>query len=114
MQLTVDEQWMLAYMNTRIHNWGDVKDDASRSIKRIRSHEDFIAWAECFLTDARKEEVKRALQTFRHSKRSQSDSQKTSESPVPIKLNARAARLLVERAREEHCSVSDYLLKKLA
>ena len=112
MRLSVDEQWMLAYLNTRIHNWGDVKNDAGKTIHKVKSHDDFVAWVECFLPTSRREEVLRALKQFKQRKRDQKPA--SSVSQVPVNLDARAAKLLLERAKAEQCSVSEYLLKKLA
>lgn len=115
MPLTVDEQWMLAYMTARVHSWGNVKDNASRSIKKIQNHDDFVAWVDYFLPTSRKEEVKQALITFKQSRAVQKPAGDLVDQPkVPVKLDPRAARMLVARAKKEHCSVSDYVLKKLA
>lgn len=112
MRLTVDEQWMLAYLNTRIHNWGDVKNDAGKTIHKVKTHDDFVAWVDCFLPKTRREEVLRSLKQFKQRKREQKPAAPRHQ--VPINLDAKAARLLMARAKAEQCSVSEYLLKKLA
>ncbi len=113
MQLTVDEQWIMAYMNTRIHNWGDVKDDAIRAMKRIHEHRDFVDWVSCFLPESRQLEIKRALMSFKSAKAKQK-LQPEAPRQVPIKLDAKVARLLIDSAKAENCSVSELLIKRLA
>lgn len=113
MQLTIDDQWMLAYMNTRLHNWGDVPDGASRAIKKIHDHDDFIAWTECFLPKSRLEETIKAMRAFKIS-RAQKKPAPTATKQVTVNLEEQAARLLIARAKAEQCSVSEYLLKNLA
>lgn len=115
MRLTVDDQWMMAYMNTRIHNWGDVRDGATRAMKKIENHDDFVAWSDHFLPKSRKDEVKRALAAFKVARAKQKPASKPNDlKKVPVQLDERAARLLLARAKAEQCSVSEYLLKKLA
>jgi hypothetical protein len=116
MKLSADDQWMLSYVSSKIHNWGDVRDDAARSIKKIKSHEDFISWSECFLPNSRKDEIKRARAAYRIS---QAKIKQTKAVPVqlrqvPVKLDENVAKLLITKARSEQCSISELLLKRLA
>ena len=113
MQLNADEQWIMAYMHTRIHNWGDVKDDAVRSMKRIHEHQDFIDWVSCFLPESRQDEVKRALSVFKATKAQQKQPLPLVRQ-IPVKLDERAVRLLLDHAKAENCSVSEFLIKRLA
>jgi hypothetical protein len=113
MQLTIDDQWMLAYMNTRLHNWGDVTDGAARTIKKIENHDDFVAWTECFLPKSRLDETLKALRAFKTSRAKKQSATKATKQ-VAVNLEERAARLLIARARAEQCSVSEFLLKNLA
>ena len=116
MQLTVDEQWILAYMNTRIHNWGDVRDDAVRAMKRIKDHRDFVDWTDYFLPKSRKEEIKRALTEFKKAKAKQKAKTDPKVGPrqIPIQLDERVAQILIKKAEAEKCSISEYLIKRLA
>ena len=109
MQLTADEQWLMAYVNTRIHTWGDVKDGAIRAMKRIHNHQDFIDWVNCFLPTSRQEEIKRALVSFKGTKAPAAASKQ-----IPIKLDERVVRLLLDRAKAENCSISELLIRRLA
>jgi len=115
MNLSVDDQWMMAYMNSRIHRWGDVRDDASRAMKRIKGHQDFIDWSEHFLPASRCDEVKRALVAFKISKaKDKKPKASTPPSTFSVNINEKAAKLLHARAKAEQCSISDLLLKHLA
>ena len=110
MNLTSDERWMLDYLQTRIRRWNDVRDDASRTMKRIFTQEDFNDCKDCFLPTARQEELQRALAL---SKSKQVNSRQTEQNTV-VQLNAKASRLLQRRAQAEQCSVSDLILRHLA
>jgi hypothetical protein len=116
MQLSADDQWMLAYVNSKVHSWGDVRDDAARAMKKIKNHEDFISWSECFLPNTRKDEIKRARVAFRISqaKKKQPRARSTQLRQVPVKLDENAAKLLISKAKSEQCSISELLLKRLA
>jgi hypothetical protein len=116
MQLTVDDQWMMAYTTARIQSWGDVRDDAARSMKKIQAHEDFMDWSSYFLPNSRKEEIKRALTAFKIEQVKKKGARPVQglKRQIPINLDERAAKLLVDRAKAEQCSVSELLLNRLA
>lgn len=113
MKLSKEDQWMLAYLNRHIEQWEDVRDGATRSIKRIENHADFIAWADYFLPRNRKVELKKALINFKIQKGSKEHVQnRTGE--VNVSLHEKAAKLLRDKAAAEQCSISEVLVKHLA
>jgi hypothetical protein len=116
MQLSVEDQWMLAYVSSKIHNWGDVRDDAARTMKKIKNHDDFISWSEYFLPNSRKDEIKRALIAYKigQAKKKQAQSKPVQLRQVPVTMDEKVAKLLVNQARAEQCSISELLLKRLA
>lgn len=113
MKLTNEDQWMLAYLNRHIEQWHDVRDGATRAIKRIESREDFVAWADYFLPRNRKVELKKALINFKIQKGSKSHMQSRT-GVVNVSLHEKAAKLLREKAAQDQCSISDVLVKHFA
>ncbi len=117
MSLSVEDQWMIAYINNRILRWGDVRDDAARTIKQVKSHQDFNDWASCFLPKKRKDEIHQALIKFKSTIERSHEPVLKPEQPIAkvgLRIEEKAAKLLMAKAKAERCTISDVVIRHLA
>ncbi|MEJ2064396.1 MAG: hypothetical protein P8X74_14155 [Reinekea sp.] len=66
--LSIEQQWMLNFLNSHLNNWNDVRTEALKTLKKVRTSQDFIDWSEYFLPKRRRDEVQQALIAFRKAR----------------------------------------------
>ena len=114
--LSTDQQWIMSYLHTHLENWGDVRNDALRTLRKVKTQRDFIDWKDYFLPDRRYKQVLQALTSYKEErKRNKPKGRQQAHSKIiSIPVEEQVARLLQQRARDAHCSISELLRRKLA
>ncbi|MEJ2044340.1 MAG: hypothetical protein P8X89_13800 [Reinekea sp.] len=112
--LSIEQQWMLNFLNSHLNNWNDVRTEALKTLKKVRTSQDFIDWSEYFLPKRRRDEVQQALIAFKLRHSSTADSEQKTRRTVAVPIDEQVARLLQRKARAANCSISELLMRNLA